>query len=101
MSGMACRQYLDLHDLEKFKQSGAYNRTVNLPDVAWNPWMDLKKREDIKKLDIEFPFGQMPSRYANYIRHHYYAGVHLMYLPVAFFFLSFVFSSTRLTMYSF
>ena len=33
------------------------NRTINLPNVAWNPWMDLKKRDDIKKLNIEFPFG--------------------------------------------
>ena len=89
--------------------------------------MDLKKRDDIKKLNIEFPFGtvfesfqdilpsnskeyvltynkvlkhfvpflkafqsnrqhfskdsstdwiiQMPKRYGNYIRHHYYAAV--------------------------
>ena len=48
---------LDLHDLKKFDQPVSVNRTINLPNVAWNPWMDLKKRDDIKKLNIEFPFG--------------------------------------------
>ena len=64
-------------DLKKFyKNSVKYpNKTENLPDVAWNPWMDLKKRQDIGVLNIDFPFGHMPSDYANYIRHHYYAGM--------------------------
>ena len=69
------RQYLDLHDLNKFNISSVNsNRTVNLPSIAWNPWMDVKKRDDIKALDITFPFGRMPSRFTKYIRHHYYAG---------------------------
>ena len=69
------RQYLDLHDLNKFSISSVNsNRTVNLPSIAWNPWMDVKKRDDIKALDITFPFGRMPSRFTKYIRHHYYAG---------------------------
>lgn len=73
------RQYLDLHDLNKFSISSVNsNRTVNLPSIAWNPWMDVKKRDDIKALDITFPFGRMPSRFTKYIRHHYYAGTTLV-----------------------
>ena len=41
-------QYLDLHNLGKFNEPVNTNRTENLPNIAWNPWMDLKKREDIK-----------------------------------------------------
>ena len=43
--------YLDRHDLKNFGHWGPLNRTADLPNVAWNPWMDLKKRDDIKKLD--------------------------------------------------
>ena len=25
-------------------------------------------------LDISFPFGEMPSMYVKYLKHHYYAG---------------------------
>ena len=42
------RQYLDLHNLDKFNEPVNANRTENLPNIAWNPWMDLKKRDDIK-----------------------------------------------------
>lgn len=32
-----------------------------LPTVAWNPWTDVRKRKDVAKLKISFPFGQMPD----------------------------------------
>lgn len=68
------RDYLDQHDdLAKFVALND-NYTEKLPDIAWNPWMDLKKRQDIAGLDIEFPYGQMPADFAKYVRHHYYAG---------------------------
>ena len=41
-------QYLDLHDLDKFAEPVNHNRTSDLPDIAWNPWMDLRRRDDIK-----------------------------------------------------
>lgn len=32
-----------------------------MPAVAWNPWLDVKNRDDISKLNILFPFGNMPD----------------------------------------
>lgn len=33
-----------------------------MPSVSWNPWLDVKSRDDIKKLNITFPFGIMPKQ---------------------------------------
>lgn len=32
-----------------------------LPTVAWNPWTDVRERDDIAALNISFPFGTMPD----------------------------------------
>ena len=66
------REYLDRHPLDNFY----FNQSMpkDLPAIAWNPWMDLKRREDVKKLNITFPYGRMPVDFAAYVRHHYYAG---------------------------
>jgi iduronate 2-sulfatase len=32
-----------------------------LPPVAWNPWLDVKTRDDIRRLNLSFPFGVMPD----------------------------------------
>lgn len=32
-----------------------------LSTVAWNPWTDLRERDDISALNISFPFGSMPD----------------------------------------
>jgi hypothetical protein len=29
--------------------------------VAWNPWTDLREREDVAALNVSFPFGPMPG----------------------------------------
>ncbi|XP_065317990.1 iduronate 2-sulfatase-like isoform X1 [Gordionus sp. m RMFG-2023] len=34
---------------------------ANLPEVAWNPWLSLQSRDDIKRLNISFPFGYLPN----------------------------------------
>jgi iduronate 2-sulfatase len=34
---------------------------INFPEVAWNPWTDLRMREDVKNLNISFPFGAIPD----------------------------------------
>lgn len=36
-------------------------RPSSMPAVAWNPWLDVKSRDDISKLNISFPFGNMPD----------------------------------------
>ncbi|RVE41127.1 hypothetical protein evm_014223 [Chilo suppressalis] len=45
----------------------------NLPLVAWHPWSDVRKRDDINQLNISFPFGNMPPEWILKIRQSYYA----------------------------
>lgn len=33
----------------------------NLPRVAWNPWTDLREREDVQTLNVSFPYGPVPD----------------------------------------
>ncbi|XP_054267443.1 iduronate 2-sulfatase isoform X1 [Macrosteles quadrilineatus] len=46
-----------------------------LPSVAWNPWTDIRKRDDIASLNISFPYGRMPDEWTHLIRQSYYAAV--------------------------
>ncbi|PSN43846.1 Iduronate 2-sulfatase [Blattella germanica] len=39
----------------------AHVRPFAMPTVAWNPWTDLREREDIAALNVSFPFGPMPG----------------------------------------
>lgn len=32
-----------------------------LPPVAYNPWTDVRKRDDVKRLNISFPYGPVPK----------------------------------------
>ena len=34
-----------------------------LPHVAWNPWADVRKRDDVSKLNTSFPFGGLPNKF--------------------------------------
>jgi hypothetical protein len=45
----------------------------DLPMVAWHPWTDLRHRDDIKRLNISFPFGIMPDKWTLKIKQGYYA----------------------------
>lgn len=45
----------------------------NMPLVAWHPWTDVRHRDDIKNLNISYPFGTMPSKWTLKIRQSYYA----------------------------
>ena len=48
---------------------------VGLPTVAWNPWNDIRRREDVRALNISFPYGPIPDEYAKLIVRGYYASV--------------------------
>lgn len=41
----------------------AHWRPSALPMVAWNPWTDLREREDVAALNVSFPFGPMPGKF--------------------------------------
>ena len=34
-----------------------------LPEVAWSPWKELRKFDDIAALNISYPFGLVPLDY--------------------------------------
>ena len=34
-----------------------------LPEVAWSPWNELRKYEDISAMNISYPFGLVPLDY--------------------------------------
>jgi len=66
-------EYLDRYDIDDFKKD--HLRPFELPNVAWNPYNDLRERDDFKALNVSFPFGPVPSEFAAKIRQHYYASV--------------------------
>lgn len=66
-------EYLARHDINNFKKD--YLRPIDIPDVAWNPYNDLRERDDFKALNVSFPFGPIPSEFAAKLRQHYYASV--------------------------
>ncbi|XP_023235188.1 iduronate 2-sulfatase-like isoform X2 [Centruroides sculpturatus] len=58
----------------------APNRQIpkGMPDVAWNPWMDIRSRQDVEKLNISFPYGPIPDDFQEFIKKGYYASISYM-----------------------
>lgn len=48
-------------------------RPAELPLVAWHPWTDVRRRDDIRSLNISFPFGTMPAKWTRKIKRNYIA----------------------------
>uniref|UniRef100_A0A1W7RAC6 Iduronate 2-sulfatase n=1 Tax=Hadrurus spadix TaxID=141984 RepID=A0A1W7RAC6_9SCOR len=46
-----------------------------MPDVAWNPWVDVRSRDDVQKLNVSFPFGPLPDDFQKLARIGYYASI--------------------------
>ncbi|KAL1516577.1 hypothetical protein ABEB36_000475 [Hypothenemus hampei] len=69
------QQFLDFHPLSNVSLPQNRFRLSLLPTVSWNPWIDIRKREDIKKLNIAFPYGPMPDETIKKIIQAYYASV--------------------------
>jgi iduronate 2-sulfatase len=53
----------DLYPLRKINPPPHPKLPQDLPPVAWNPWEDLRKREDIATLNLSMPYGPMPDHY--------------------------------------
>lgn len=47
----------------------------DLPTVAYNPFNDIRKRDDAKSSNISFPFGPIPNDFGLLLRQGYYASV--------------------------
>lgn len=69
------------HNLKKFLLQNFYNYTedkvkpADMPKVAWNPYNDIRKRDDFKNKSISFPYGPIKRKAAALIRQGYYASV--------------------------
>lgn len=67
------REYLDLHDIDNFRTD--HLRPIDIPDVSWNPYNDLRERDDFRMENVSYPFGPVPADFAARLRQHYYASV--------------------------
>lgn len=66
-------EFLKLYNTDDFMKN--HLRPFDIPFVAWNPYNDLRERDDVKLLNISYPFGPVPTEFAAKIRQHYYAAV--------------------------
>ncbi|XP_034739907.1 iduronate 2-sulfatase isoform X2 [Etheostoma cragini] len=72
------QEYLDLYPIEHMTLAPDPSVPKLLPPVAYNPWTDVRKRDDVQKLNISFPYGPIPKDFQLRIRQHYYAAVSYM-----------------------
>ncbi|XP_002068517.3 iduronate 2-sulfatase [Drosophila willistoni] len=70
------RQFLHKFDISQF-----FNYTEDdvkppdMPPVAWNPYTDVRARDDFKHTNISFPYGPISRHQSAQIRQAYYASV--------------------------
>ena len=67
--------YLDLHPIENVTLPENRRYPPGLPPVAWDPWTDVRLREDVAALNLSFPYGPMDDDFARKIIQHYHASV--------------------------
>uniref|UniRef100_A0A1B6C2X0 Sulfatase N-terminal domain-containing protein n=1 Tax=Clastoptera arizonana TaxID=38151 RepID=A0A1B6C2X0_9HEMI len=67
--------FLDYHPFINISLPENRFQPFGLPHVAWNPWTDVRNRNDIQNLNISFPFGVIPDKWNKLIRQSYYASV--------------------------
>ncbi|XP_045763330.1 iduronate 2-sulfatase [Maniola jurtina] len=66
-------KYLKRVPISEVKPPSHSHMPKGMPSVAWHPWTDVRHRDDIAALNISFPFGTMPPKWALRIRQSYYA----------------------------
>ncbi|KAL8599536.1 hypothetical protein ACOMHN_066534 [Nucella lapillus] len=72
------KEYLDLYPMSEIHMATNPTFPLWLPVVAWNPWTDLRKRDDVKALNVSFPFGPLPPAFQLKVRQSYYAATSYM-----------------------
>ncbi|CAL8358392.1 unnamed protein product [Merluccius merluccius] len=72
------QEYLSLYPLAQMSLAPDPDVPEGLPTVAYNPWMDLRLREDVRALNTSFPYGPIPKDFQLRIRQHYFAAVSYM-----------------------
>lgn len=68
-------KYLQYHDISKFMKNDFNYKPYGMPTVAWNPFNDIRRRDDVQQLNISFPFGPIPATFAWKTRQSYYSSV--------------------------
>ncbi|XP_022098881.1 iduronate 2-sulfatase-like [Acanthaster planci] len=71
-------EFLDLYPLESVDIAPNAFFSSTQPPVAWNPFMDIRRREDMTALHLPFPYGPVPEKYHFLIRQAYYASTTYM-----------------------
>ncbi|KAG7247662.1 hypothetical protein CRUP_006208, partial [Coryphaenoides rupestris] len=59
-------EYLSLYPLDHMSLAPDPDVPKGLPAVAYNPWMDLRLREDVRALNASFPYGPIPKDFQHY-----------------------------------
>lgn len=53
--------FLGLYPLSEMTLAPDPTFPQRLSQVAWNPWADIRQRDDVKMLNVSFPFGPLPK----------------------------------------
>ena len=72
------KQFLDMYPIEEIHVAADPLLPFDLPLVAYEPWTDLRWRDDIAALNLSFPYERMPDFYAKRIIQSYYAATTYM-----------------------
>lgn len=69
------KEFQKLYPLENITLAPDPQVPDGLPPVAYNPWMDIRQREDVQALNISVPYGPIPVDFQRKIRQSYFASV--------------------------
>ncbi|NXU49841.1 IDS sulfatase, partial [Turnix velox] len=69
------QEFIKLYPLENITLAPDPWVPKQLPSVAYNPWMDIRQRDDVKALNVSFPYGPLPDDFQRLVRQSYYAAV--------------------------
>ncbi|CAG5134083.1 unnamed protein product [Candidula unifasciata] len=72
------RAYKNLYPISEIKLAKYHTYPWRMPLVAWNPFIDLRDRDDVKNLNVNFPFGPVPESFQLLMRQSYYAATSYM-----------------------
>ncbi|XP_055932553.1 iduronate 2-sulfatase-like [Argiope bruennichi] len=72
------KEYLDLYPIDSMDLAPNNTKPKNMPKISWNPWMDIRERDDVKELNISIPYGPVPDDFQREIRQGYYASLSYM-----------------------
>lgn len=55
------KEFLKLYPLENITLAPDPWVPEKLPPVAYNPWTDIRQRDDVEALNVSFPYGPLPD----------------------------------------